>query len=420
MIITNTINTDLWIRDRTQEIHAVQGDSCTRSITVKLFANREPWVPVPDVSVVIRYRKPDGTGGSYDTLPDGEKAWFLTDNAVSFILAPQMLAVPGRVAVQVEMLWEDGVLASFPLNILVEENVAAGVTSSGNYFSWEQRLERELCKTLEQAKQSGDFTGATPDLQIGKVSTLEPGEMASAAIRGTPEKPILDLALPRGEKAQVDATLAISGQAADAAAVGGALALKAPAGYGLGEASGRYNGTGVNGATKIGFYSMEDSSDGNHPTGFPYAHYGTLLVERRSEQIHQTVRRDNYIAVRTSTDGGVSWGEWEYVNPPMNMSVEYCTTGRCEGSPIYSKLINFGALPNTSSRTAEAVMDAGCSLVGIGGHLYNRTTQETIPTACQTIISSALLQKASGNLEVTTTVDASGWDFYPVLYYIKR
>ena len=185
----------------------MQGDSCTRKITVKLFANREPWSPEADTSVVIRYQKPDGTGGSYDTLPNGKTAWELSDNAVSFILAPQMLTVPGRVSVQVEMLWKNGILASFPLHILVEENVAAEITSSGNYFSWEQRLDRELLKTLEQAKQSGEFTGATPQLQIGTVSTLNAEEMAAASIHGTPEHPILDLALPRGPAAAVDATL---------------------------------------------------------------------------------------------------------------------------------------------------------------------------------------------------------------------
>ena len=58
--------------------------------------------------------------------------------------------------------------------------------------------------------------------------------MAKASIRGTPENPILDLELPKGADAAVDTTLLIAGYAADAAAVGAALALKAPAGYGLG------------------------------------------------------------------------------------------------------------------------------------------------------------------------------------------
>lgn len=43
-------------------------------------------------------------------------------------------------------------------------------------------------------------TGATPDLQIGTVETLDPGEDATATITGTPEQPILSLGIPQGEK----------------------------------------------------------------------------------------------------------------------------------------------------------------------------------------------------------------------------
>ena len=144
MIITKTINADLWIRERPQEIYAVQGDSATRKIAVKLYANREPWIPEEGVSLAIRYRKPDGTSGTYDTMPGGEKAWSLTENTVSFLLAPQMLTVPGRVETQVELYLGKSVLASFSLHILVEENVAACATVSRDYFNWTERLEHKL------------------------------------------------------------------------------------------------------------------------------------------------------------------------------------------------------------------------------------------------------------------------------------
>lgn len=41
--------------------------------------------------------------------------------------------------------------------------------------------------------------GATPNIQIGEVTTLEPGEPATASITGTPEKPLLNLGIPKGE-----------------------------------------------------------------------------------------------------------------------------------------------------------------------------------------------------------------------------
>jgi len=42
--------------------------------------------------------------------------------------------------------------------------------------------------------------GATPNLTIGTVETLEPGADATAEITGTPENPVLNLGIPQGEK----------------------------------------------------------------------------------------------------------------------------------------------------------------------------------------------------------------------------
>lgn len=42
--------------------------------------------------------------------------------------------------------------------------------------------------------------GATPNIQIGQVTTLEPGQDATASMSGTPENPLLNLGIPKGEK----------------------------------------------------------------------------------------------------------------------------------------------------------------------------------------------------------------------------
>ena len=55
--------------------------------------------------------------------------------------------------------------------------------------------------TGEQGPQGpkGD-TGATPNIQIGTVQTLEPGQQATASMSGTAENPLLNLGIPKGEK----------------------------------------------------------------------------------------------------------------------------------------------------------------------------------------------------------------------------
>ena len=44
--------------------------------------------------------------------------------------------------------------------------------------------------------------GATPNIQIGQVTTLEPGQDATASMSGTPENPLLNLGIPKGENAE--------------------------------------------------------------------------------------------------------------------------------------------------------------------------------------------------------------------------
>lgn len=55
--------------------------------------------------------------------------------------------------------------------------------------------------TGEQGPQGpkGD-TGATPNIQIGTVQTLDSGQDATATITGSPENPLLNLGIPKGEK----------------------------------------------------------------------------------------------------------------------------------------------------------------------------------------------------------------------------
>ena len=43
-------------------------------------------------------------------------------------------------------------------------------------------------------------TGATPNIQIGQVTTLEPGQDATASMTGTAENPLLNLGIPAGEQ----------------------------------------------------------------------------------------------------------------------------------------------------------------------------------------------------------------------------
>lgn len=196
MIVNHKVEMDLINKGGTPRINAVQGDSNTRAIELVLYADGTAW-PVPeDATAVMRYCKPDGTQGVYDTLPDDSLAWSANENVISFFMAPQMLTVPGIVFAQIEIDQGSSVLASFTIQIYVEANPSDDAVESEDYVNWLQWMENELAKWLTEAKESGAFTG--PQGPEG----------------------------PQGPAVPIDSTLTISGQAADAGATGTALSGK--------------------------------------------------------------------------------------------------------------------------------------------------------------------------------------------------
>ena len=329
MIVTQTIHMDLVRGNNPPQIHAVQGDTCSRSITVKLSADGHPWCPPSDITVAVRYRKPDGTGGHYSTLPDGTGAWSMQANAVCVILAPQMLTVPGRVTAQLEIIQKNHLLATFAMDILVEKDPAFGVIRSEDYVNWLQRVEDRLDCVLLQAKESGLFTGPVgpmPELGIGTVTTLEAGSTATAAIRGTTENPLLDLGIPRG--------------------------------------------------LDFGVESAEH----------PGCYYRTV-------------------------DGKTEW-----INPPMELAVEYRLTERWNGAPVYVKSCNFGTLPNTSTKYLHNVYPTSASPIALDGY---GTDAEGMSYDLQALSGIGSMWAGHGYLALATTTDRSLITATVIVRYVK-
>lgn len=63
--------------------------------------------------------------------------------------------------------------------------------------------------------------------------------------------------------------------------------------------------------------------------------------------------------------------EYEYLNPPMQLGVEYRTTERYMGKPVYVKLVDFGALPNAASKSLDHGIKNVSVPFSIEGHITN-------------------------------------------------
>ena len=104
--------------------YAVQGDVMSREITALLYDGQTPFVPSVGALGTVRYMKPDGTSGFYDTLEDEETVAVTWDGNVCTIrLAEQVLTVPGDVIMQLSFYNADAErLSTFNFRLSVEKN----------------------------------------------------------------------------------------------------------------------------------------------------------------------------------------------------------------------------------------------------------------------------------------------------------
>lgn len=104
--------------------YAVQGDVMSREITAILHDGQTPFIPPVGALGTIRYKKPDGTSGFYDTLEDNETvAVTWEDNVATIRLAEQVLTVAGNVIMQLSFYNADAErLSTFNFILTVEQN----------------------------------------------------------------------------------------------------------------------------------------------------------------------------------------------------------------------------------------------------------------------------------------------------------
>lgn len=188
MIISSQISADLQTPGYPPLVHAVQGEQYSRQLKMALYDGGMAWTVPGGVFVAMRYSKPDGTTGYYDTLPDGTQAWSAEGNTVSIYVAPQMLTVPGVVQGQLEIIQNQSILASFPLRLKVAANVAATLQESADYVNWLEWMEDQLAQRISDAVASGEFRGDPGYTPVKGVDYYTPAEVAQIKAEVTPKK----------------------------------------------------------------------------------------------------------------------------------------------------------------------------------------------------------------------------------------
>ena len=121
--------------------------------------------------------------------------------------------------------------------------------------------------------------------------------------------------------------------------------------------------------------------------------------------------------VRYKLNDYAGWSEWEWVNPPMHLDVEYRTTERWNGKVVYTQLINADFLPNATTKSLT-VTDTGhvirCSACGFDGGGSSISIPFNIGNDYEIGCHGQ-----SGNIVLYTSYDCAGITAYVTACYTK-
>ena len=115
-----------------------------------------------------------------------------------------------------------------------------------------------------------------------------------------------------------------------------------------------------------------------------------------------------------------SWQPWEWVNPPMLYGVEYRTTERHNGKAVYVKAVNFGNLPNSTSKSVPVGIYPA-DVVKIDVTLYKSSAAISSPfVALDSFeIQSRCFIVSTGGLMMETKTDLSEYTAVAIIKYTK-
>ncbi len=364
-----TIYLDLFQKTQIPPLHATQRDVGRKFKAV--FTNGAEPYPIPeDVQLSVWY---SGTSGAGHYSSIAERSAFAVDgNTVTVELIAQMLVNKGKGELNLVLNGADGSQLGMWI-ILYEVEPLPGADS-------------------QEAQQYFD---AFAEVTAQAMTAAASAEHAAQTF-------------------VTDPTLSISGKAADAAAVGTALAGKAPAGFGLGEGI----PPAVSDANLLllgGFYFLSSTS-----INVPFK-YGTMVVLPRDNTVRYATQlafsNSGTIARRVGLDYA-NWGEWEFSNPYLSVGTEYRTTERWNGNVVYKKIVDLGSLTNASEKT----VGHGCALseiIQISGKAYNSNTGVFVPIPGTTTYGTIGLRANSASILVYPNFDATGFAAYAEIKYIK-
>lgn len=198
-----------------------------------------------------------------------------------------------------------------------------------------------------------------------------------------------------------------------AAAVGAA-----PTGFGLGGVCANLPDTDWNKATANGWYAGKINGSWWVGVVSTYGSSVALFIHQRVYQVAYSGSGDFMVSMERkgydgTGNGNYTWTEWEYVNPPMMPDVEYRTTERSGGLPVYTK--TFALQPNVMTSFGIGEYDHGITGFKYLCRVEARTENYVLPlitnerTVCIAGVTATKVKIAATKQDFTDYTSITLW-----------
>lgn len=186
MKVTSQITVDLLHPNMATLVYAKQADQQSRFISAALLEGSQPWTPPTGALTAVRYRKPDGTIGWYDTTENKAAAVTMNGNIATIQLAAQALTVSGDVYIELEFYTQSAEkLSSFAWVLAVEASaVSDGEIESSDYFNVLAETLAEIVKAIPDIQKASEYAQAAAQSATQAANSeaaAEASEQAAAA-----------------------------------------------------------------------------------------------------------------------------------------------------------------------------------------------------------------------------------------------
>lgn len=210
MSITHTVDLNLSNVVTPPILYMAQGDSNSRIIKATLWDGVQPYT-IPTGSIaMVRFGKPDGTGGLYDHTENDDEVSY-SNRVVTIPVAAQMLSVAGVVDAEVDLYGSTSdkptKLATFVFQILVEKSAYADDTIiSSDYYNI---IAEQIQKAIESGTKADKAIQAAEDAITAAHSAQNEATAAEQAkLSAQSAKTAAEQAQTAAEQAKTDAQTA--------------------------------------------------------------------------------------------------------------------------------------------------------------------------------------------------------------------